>query len=87
MTYYYPNHLGQRHLFAHFWTITDLVVITLLFIFSVLTVIVSGNFLMFISVLVYGIFSAKFVNEGSITRFLILYAKFLLTDILIFYWR
>lgn len=87
MTYYYPNNLGQRHLFAHIWTITDLVVISLLFIFSALTVIISGNFLSFISVLVYGFFSAKFINGDSITKFIVLYVKFLLTDILIFYWR
>lgn len=87
MTYYYPNNLGQRHLFANIWTITDLVVISILFIFSALTVIVSGNFLSFIAVFLYGFFSAKFFNGNSITSFIVLYAKFLLTDILVFYWR
>lgn len=87
MTYYYPNHLGQRHLVARLLTITDLVIILLLFIFSALTFIVSRNFFIFLSVPIYGFFSAKFINGVSITRLAILYAKFLLTDILIFYWR
>ena len=87
MTYYYPNNLASKPLFAKYWNLTDLVVIAVLFVFSVLNVIVFGKLWLFIPLALYVMFSAKIANNYSLTKLAILYSRFLLTDILVYYWR
>lgn len=87
MTYFYPNNLSSQSLFAKYWTGKDLAVILALFVLSVLSVIVFGKFGLFVILLLYALFSAKIANGYSLTKLAILYVRFLLTDILIYYWR
>ncbi len=87
MTYFYPNNLASRPLFVKYWNLTDLVIIAVLFILSVLNVIVFGKLWLFILLALYVMFSAKIVNNSSLTKLAILYGRFLLTDILVYYWR
>lgn len=87
MTYYYPNNLSSQTLFAKYWTGKDLTVILTLFVLAVLNVIVFSGFWLFICLLIYAFFSAKIANGYSITKLLVLYIKFLFTDILVYFWR
>ncbi len=87
MIYYYPNNLAEKPLIAKYWSITDLCVIAVLFTLSILSLMVFGNGFMFIVMALYMLFSAKLADNGSLTKQAILYIRYLLTDILIFYWR
>lgn len=87
MTYYYPNNLAYKALFAKYWTGRDLAIIFALFVLAILSVVVFHNAWLFIALLTYGLFSAKITNGYSLTKLGVLYIRYLLTDVLIYYWR
>ena len=76
--YYYPENLAAKTLIAAFWTFKDILILTAIFIF---------NILLFIAFVIYGFSSMKIANGYSLTKFAILYIRFLFTDQLLFHWR
>lgn len=87
MDYYYPDNMASQALIANLWNGRDMAIITGLFVFCILTVIVFSSFIPFILLFAYAIASAKFANGYSITKIAVLYIRFLITDVLIYHWR
>lgn len=87
MTYFYPNNLASKTLFAKYWTGRDLGIIFGLFVLAMLFVVVFHSPWLFIILFTYALFSAKITNGYSLTRLGVLYTRYLLTDILIYHWR
>lgn len=87
MDYYYPDNMAQQALFATYWNGKDLAVLIAIFVLSVLLLVAFSTFWGFLFFLLYAMFSAKIANGYSITKLAVLYIRFLITDILIYYWR
>lgn len=88
MTYYYPNNLAEKYLFANLWTSKDLIVIFSIFVAAILNVIVfKGGIWLFVALVAYTLFSAKIASGYSLTKLGVLYIKYLITDVLVYYWR
>lgn len=87
MTYFYPNNLASKTLFAKYWTGRDLGVIFAIFVLAILAVVVLHNLWLFLVLFAYALFSAKITNGYSLTKLGVLYTRYLLTDVLIYHWR
>lgn len=85
--YYYPDNLQAESLFARYWNWKDLFVIISLLVLGLLLLIFLHIWILFVVLIIYGVVSAKFYENYSISKLARLYIRFLITDTLIFKWR
>lgn len=85
--YYYPDNLQAESLFARYWNWKDLLVIIALLVLGLLLLIFLHIWILFVVLIIYGVASAKFYENYSISKLARLYIRFLITDTLIFKWR
>ncbi len=85
-TFYYPENLQEKTIWF-LWNIKDYAVMAGILVASIFSVLLTHTFLMFSLLVLYAFFTAKIKNGYSITKLLVLYGRFLITDKLIFKWR
>lgn len=85
--YYYPKNLTSETILFNHWNGKNAAVMLILFIAAVLAFLFLRVFWVALVFLSYAILTARLYNGYSLSRLIVLYIKFFITDILIFKWR
>lgn len=87
IVFYYPQNLSAQLLIANMWSLKDMSIMAGILVFSILIFLFTKTIITFSLIIIYGFFTLRINGNYSIAKLMILYIRYLFTDVLFFKWR